>query len=53
MENKEKKSLYQIEKKLLEERNIIRNTFIRFILFVLFCFFIFLVFLFYFIINSL
>lgn len=53
MKNKEKKSLYQIDKKLLEERKIIRNTLIKFTLFVVLTFLFFLVFLFYTIINSL
>jgi len=53
MKNKEKKSPYQIDKKLLEERKIIRNAFIKFTLFVLLSFFLFLIFLFYTMIHSL
>lgn len=47
MKKNKKNTPYEIEKKLLEERKVIQNTFIKFILIVLVTFFLFLVFLFY------
>jgi magnesium-transporting ATPase (P-type) len=53
MKKNKKNTPYQIEKKLLEERRIIRIAFIKFTLFVVLSFFLFLVFLFYTMIHSL
>ena len=53
MKKNKENSPYKIEKKLLEERKLIRTAFIKFTLVVILSFFLFLVFLFYTIIDSL